>query len=193
MRRPEGQGLNDLYVRFFRMAERRIAEKDRPGRGLLHLQLFMAGRPLLHRYARALPRSLRRHPHRLPQRRQVQDRQDDTGGCARPQHLLHVRRIRWAFRWARRLPRWCARLTTRRRESVGFRHLWGQIQARRTCWKRQRAEPKDLYAGVAPLLSLGLPFADLAVSDGWAGLAGAARPVPDLVPGSENQPGRFPG
>ena len=27
VRRPEGQGLNDLYVRFFRMAERRIAEK----------------------------------------------------------------------------------------------------------------------------------------------------------------------
>ena len=26
VRRPEGQGLNDLYVRFFRMAERRIAE-----------------------------------------------------------------------------------------------------------------------------------------------------------------------
>jgi hypothetical protein len=24
VRRPEGQGLNDLYVRFFRMAERRI-------------------------------------------------------------------------------------------------------------------------------------------------------------------------
>ena len=44
VRRPEGQGLNDLYVRFFRMAERRIAEKDRPGRGLLHLQLLMAGR-----------------------------------------------------------------------------------------------------------------------------------------------------
>ena len=27
VRRPEGQGLNDLYIRFFRMAERRIAEK----------------------------------------------------------------------------------------------------------------------------------------------------------------------
>ena len=27
VRPPEGQGLNDLYVRFFRMAERRIAEK----------------------------------------------------------------------------------------------------------------------------------------------------------------------
>ena len=31
--RPQGQGLNDLYVRFFRMAERRIAE--RTGRGIV--------------------------------------------------------------------------------------------------------------------------------------------------------------
>ena len=33
VRRPEGQGLNDLYVRFFRMAERHIAEKT--GRGVV--------------------------------------------------------------------------------------------------------------------------------------------------------------
>ena len=33
VRRPEGQGLNDLYIRFFRMAERRIAEKT--GRGVV--------------------------------------------------------------------------------------------------------------------------------------------------------------
>ena len=33
VRRPQGQGLNDLYVRFFRMAERRIAE--RTGRGVV--------------------------------------------------------------------------------------------------------------------------------------------------------------
>ena len=33
VRRPEGQGLNDLYVRFFRMAERRIAVKT--GRGVV--------------------------------------------------------------------------------------------------------------------------------------------------------------
>ena len=31
VRKPEGQGLNDLYVRFFRMAERRIAEKTKRG------------------------------------------------------------------------------------------------------------------------------------------------------------------
>ncbi len=33
VRRPEGQGLNDLYVRFFRMAERRIVDKT--GRGVV--------------------------------------------------------------------------------------------------------------------------------------------------------------
>ena len=31
VRRPQGQGLNDLYVRFFRMAERRIAEQTGQG------------------------------------------------------------------------------------------------------------------------------------------------------------------
>jgi len=35
VRRPEGQGLNDLYVRFFRMAERRIADKT--GQGIVSL------------------------------------------------------------------------------------------------------------------------------------------------------------
>jgi hypothetical protein len=33
VRKPEGQGLNDLYVRFFRMAERRIVDKT--GRGIV--------------------------------------------------------------------------------------------------------------------------------------------------------------
>ena len=33
MPRPQGQGLNDLYVRFYRMAERRIAERS--GRGVV--------------------------------------------------------------------------------------------------------------------------------------------------------------
>ena len=45
------------------------------------------------------------------------------------------------------------------------------------------SQPKDLYTGVAPLLSLGLPFADLAVSDGWQDWPA----LPDLFPQS------FPG
>ena len=66
---PQGQGLNDLYIRFFRMAERRITEgvpqSDDPQSGpaprrskrhrLLYLQLLMARRPLAYRDARAIP------------------------------------------------------------------------------------------------------------------------------------------
>jgi predicted helicase len=32
---PQGQGLNDLYVRFFRMAERRIVEMNNPAKGVV--------------------------------------------------------------------------------------------------------------------------------------------------------------
>ena len=68
VRRPEGQGLNDLYVRFFRMAERRIAEKT--GRGVV---CFISNyswleRPVFHGHEGALPGGLRRHSHRLPER-----------------------------------------------------------------------------------------------------------------------------
>ena len=45
VRRPEGHGLNDLYVRFFRMAERRIAEKaGRRSLMLLSSPFFNAAR-----------------------------------------------------------------------------------------------------------------------------------------------------
>lgn len=33
--KPQGQGLNDLYIRFFRMAERRIVEKNQPAQGVI--------------------------------------------------------------------------------------------------------------------------------------------------------------
>ena len=54
VRPPEGQGLNDLYIRFFRMAERRIAETT--GRGVV---CFISNyswlrRPVIHWDARAL-------------------------------------------------------------------------------------------------------------------------------------------
>ena len=92
VRRPEGQGLNDLYVRFFRMAERRIAEKT--GQGIV---CFISNYSWLDRLSftgmrGALPGGLRRHSHRLSQRRQVQDGQDLARRFAGPQHFLHTRR-----------------------------------------------------------------------------------------------------
>ena len=90
VRRPEGQGLNDLYVRFFRMAERRIAEKT--GRGVV---CFISNYSWLdglsftgmrERYLEAFDAI------RIDnlQRRQVQDWQDDARWRARPEHLLHA-------------------------------------------------------------------------------------------------------
>ena len=64
--------------------------EDRARRRLLHFQLLVAGRAVLHRNAGALPGGFRCHPHRLPQRRQVQDGQDHARRQARPQHLLHA-------------------------------------------------------------------------------------------------------
>ena len=67
-------------------------------------------------------------------------------------------------------------------EAVGFRHLWGRSKHDGLASSAE-TEPDDLYAGVAPLLSLGLPFADLAVSGGWQDWPA----LPDLFPTS------FPG
>ena len=67
-------------------------------------------------------------------------------------------------------------------QSVGFRHLWGQSK-HDDLVATSAGQPEDLYTGVVPLLSLGLPFADLAVSDCWQDWPA----LPDLFPTS------FPG
>ena len=84
VRRPEGQGLNDLYVRFFRMAERRIAEKT--GQGVV---CFISNYSWLdglsftgmrERYLEAFD-TIRID---CLNGDKIQDRQDDAGGRARP-------------------------------------------------------------------------------------------------------------
>ena len=58
VRKPEGQGLNDLYVAFLPHGGASHCREDGPGRGLLHFQLLLAGRPLLHGHEGALPGGL---------------------------------------------------------------------------------------------------------------------------------------
>ena len=78
--KPQGQGLNDLYVRFFRMAERCIVECE-PGHGVVcfisnYSWLDGLSFPLMRqRY----PERVRHGLDRLTQRRQVPDRQADAG------------------------------------------------------------------------------------------------------------------
>ena len=181
VRRPEGQGLNDLYVRFFRMAERRIAEKT--GQGVV---CFISNYSWLdglsftgmrERYLEAFDviridclngdkyKTGKTTPEGATDPSIFSTFEDPVGiqvGTA----------IATLVRKADHAPA----------QSVGFRHLWGQSKHDELV-ATSESQPKDLYAGVAPFLSLGLPFADLVVSDAWQ----AWPALPDLFPTS------FPG
>ena len=181
VRRPEGQGLNDLYVRFFRMAERRIAEKT--GQGVV---CFISNYSWLdglsftgmrERYLEVFDairidclngdkyKTGKTTPEGAPDPSIFSTSEDPVGiqvGTA----------ITTLVRKAHHAPA----------QSVGFRHLWGQSKHDELVATSEN-QPEDLYAGVAPLLHLGLPFANLTVSDGWKDWPA----LPDLFPTS------FPG
>ena len=181
VRRPEGQGLNDLYVRFFRMAERRIAEKT--GQGIV---CFISNYSWLdglsftgmrERYLEAFDairidclngdkyKTGKVAPDGSPDPSIFSTEGDPVGiqvGTA----------IATLVRKADHAPA----------ETIGFRHLWGRAK-----WEElletAEAEPGALYADMPPLLPLGLPFVRTAVSEDWFDW-----PVlPDLFPVS------FPG
>ena len=181
VRRPEGQGLNDLYVRFYRMAERRIAEMT--GQGVV---CFISNYSWLdglsftgmrERYLEAFDavridclngdkyKTGKTTPEGAPDPSIFSIAGDPVGiqvGTA----------IATLVRKADHTPA----------QSVEFRHLWGQSK-HGDLTATAEAEPGKLYAGVVPLLSLGLPFADLAVSDGWETWPALPELFPTSFPG----------
>ena len=181
MRRPEGQGLNDLYVRFFRMAERRMAEKT--GQGVVCCisnyswldGLSFTG--MRERYLEAFDtiridclngdkyKTGKTPPEGAPDPSIFSTPEDPVGIQVGTAIATLVRR-------AGHVPA----------QQVDFRHLWGQSKHGELVETAESA-PDSLYGGVTPLLSLGLPFAELAVSDGWQDWPA----LPDLFPTS------FPG
>ena len=165
VRRPEGQGLNDLYVRFFRMAERRIAEKT--GRGVV---CFISNYSWLdglsftgmrERYLEAFDairidclngdkyKTGKVAPDGTPDPSIFSTEGDPVGiqvGTA----------IATLVRKADHAPA----------DGVEFRHLWGQAKPADLA-ETAEAEPDALYESVEPILPLGLPFVRTAVSDEW--------------------------
>ena len=165
VRRPEGQGLNDLYVRFFRMAERRIAEKT--GQGVV---CFISNYSWLdglsftgmrERYLEAFDavridclngdkyKTGKVAPDGSPDPSIFSTEGDPVGiqvGTA----------IATLVRKADHTPA----------GEVGFRHLWGQAK-RTELIETAEAEPGALYDSITPVLPLGLPFAPTAVDESW--------------------------
>ena len=181
VRRPEGQGLNDLYVRFFRMAERRIVEKT--GQGVVCFisnyswldSLSCSG--MRERYLEAFDviridnlngskyRTGKVAPDGSPDPSIFSTWEDPVGIQVGTAIATLVRRADHASAAA-----------------IEFRNLWGQDK-REELLDTAQAEPDELYDSLEPLLPLGLPFARTAVSEDWFDWPA----LPDLFPAS------FPG
>ena len=181
VRRPEGQGLNDLYVRFFRMAERRIAEKT--GRGIV---CFISNYSWLdglsftgmrERYLDAFD-AIRidcLNGDKYKTGKTTPDGRPDPSIFSTPGDPVGIQvgaAIATLVRKAEHAPA----------DSVEFRHLWGQAKLMELT-ETAGTEPAALYESVKPSLPLGLPFEKLVVSENW----GDWPSLPDLFPKS------FPG
>ncbi len=189
VRRPEGQGLNDLYVRFFRMAERRIAEKT--GRGVV---CFISNYSWLdglsftgmrERYLEAFDavridclngdkyKTGKVAPDGSPDPSVFSTEGDPVGiqvGTA----------IATLVRKAEHEPA----------GRVGFRHLWGRSK-RADLLATAEAEPEALYESVAPALPLGLPFVRATVSEDWFDWPALPELFPVSFPGVQTSRDEF--
>ena len=180
VRKPEGQGLNDLYVRFFRMAERRIAEKT--GQGVV---CFISNYSWLdglsftgmrERYLEAFDEI------RIDCLNGDVRRGGKTPSGAPDPSIFTVPGKAVGIQVGTAITTLVRKVDHEPAEGVGFRHLWGQAKPAELM-DTADAEPNVLYSHVTPLLPLGLPFAETAVSPDWFDWPA----LPDLLPVS------FPG
>ena len=162
VRKPEGQGLNDLYVRFFRMAERRIAEKT--GQGVV---CFISNYSWLdglsftgmrEKYLEAFD-TIRidcLNGDKYKTGKVAPDGTPDPSIFSTPSDPVGIQvgtAIATLIRKAAHAPA----------DTIGFRHLWGQAK-REELLETAEAEPDNLYDTIKPVLPLGLPLVRTAVS-----------------------------
>ena len=181
VRKPEGRGLNDLYVRFFRMAERRMAEKT--GRGVV---CFISNYSWLdglsftgmrERYLEAFDviRIDNLNGDKYKTGKTTPDVAPDPSIFSTPGDPVGIQlgtAITTLVRKADHKPA----------KEVGFRHLWGQEKLSDLTATTETG-PHELYDGVEPSLPLGLPFARMAVWAGWSNWPTLPELFPISFPG----------
>ena len=175
VRRPEGQGLNDLYVRFFRMAERRIAKTGQGVVCFISNYSWLDGLSftgMRERYLEAFDavridclngdkyKTGKVAPDGSPDPSIFSTEGDPVGIQVGTAITTLVRKADLAPAG-----------------EVGFRHLWGQTK-RAELLQTAEAPPDALYNDVSPVLPLGLPFTQTAVSTDWFDWPA----LPDLFP-----------
>ena len=162
---PEGQGLNDLYVRFYRIAERRITE--RTGQGVVCFisnYSWLDGRSspgMRERYLDAFDavridslngdkyRTGKLTPDGDPDPSVFSTEEDPVGIQVGTAIATLVRKREHAASRA-----------------VGHRDLWG-VAKRADLSASADAAPADLYRALLPVAGLGLPFTPAILSDDW--------------------------
>ena len=181
VRRPEGQGLNDLYVRFFRMAERRIAEKT--GEGVICFisnYSWLDGLSFTGMRERFLAvfdavridclngdkyKTGKVAPDGSPDPSVFPSQGDPVGIQVGTAIATLVRKQ-----------------DHKPANGVSFRHLWGQGKCVELL-ETAETEPGKLYQGVKPILPLGLPFMQTAVSENWFDWPSLPELFPKSFPG----------
>ena len=177
----EGQGLNDLYVRFFRMAERRITE--RTGEGVVCFisnYSWLDGRSypgMRERYLDAFDvvriDSLNGDKRRTG--KLTPDGDPDPSVFSTEEDPVGIQ-VGTAI----------ATLVRKREHApngeVGHRDLWG-VDKRADLLASVDAAPADLYRDLSPVAGLGLPFAPAIVSDDWFEWPALVDLFPTYFPG----------
>ncbi len=178
---PQGQGLNDLYIRFFRMAERRIAEKT--GRGIV---CFISNYSWLDGLSFT---GMREHYLDAFDIVRIDCLNGDTrkGGetpTGEPDGSVFTTDQSVGIKVGTAISTLIRKEKHRPARTVAFRSLWGTGQAKREKLKATAEDaPSVLYETVEPVLKLGLPFVKTAVGKDWFDWPA----LPDLFPVS------FPG
>ena len=186
-RLPEGQGLNDLYVRFFRMAERRIVEKT--GCGIVSFisnyswldGLSFTG--MRERYLEEFDviridclngdkfKTGKTTPEGLPDPSIFSTEHNREGIQVGTAIATLVRKD---------LPT----------SVVSFRHLWGTVKRQRLL-ETADGEPGTLYQLVAPSLELGLPYMQAAIGADYHKWPSLPELLPTSFPGVKTSRDEF--
>ena len=162
---PDTRALHDLYIRFFRMAERRITEKT--GQGVVCFisnYSWLDGRSfagMRERYLEAFD-AIRidcLNGDKYKTGKVAPDGSPDPSIFSTPDDPVGIQvgtAIATLVRKADHAPT----------GEVGFRHLWGHAK-REELIETEEVEPGKLYESVKPVLPFGLPFVQTAVSEDW--------------------------
>ncbi len=189
VRRPEGQGLNDLYVRFFRMAERRIAEKT--GQGVI---CFISNYSWLDGLSFT---GMREHyleafdairidclnGDKYKTGKTTPEGDPDPSIFSTPGNPVGIQVGTAITTLVRKSDH---KLT----EKIAFRNLWGTAKLA-DLTATAEARPGDLYDSVEPSLPLGLPFAPATMNAGWPEWPALPDLFPTSFPGVKTSRDRF--